>query len=362
MKPSDGFFAKIGRIFKRESVKQTSESGDVTVRSSDPGTPVGQLLSETREGQNITLEQAESATRIRTKYLVALENGEYDKLPTPGHVYGFLRNYAIYLGLDWKEVESMYAKERPTQRYLDPGIFHPKDIALAPRRSWFKADLILGSIIALVIIVVGAWVFMQYGRPLLSPILTLTATATSTATPKPSATKPVATATVTPKRPTATPTEPVPTATPTATLDAPLPIATPTPLPTWTPTPAPEQADSVVLSIKVIERTWLQVTVDGEELPGQLLEADDEREWEGKYTIYFICGNAGGVQVTVNGEELGTLGERGEVVEKLWTPQGEATPTPEAEEPLTPSGTPTPSATPTVFAGGEETPTATPES
>jgi hypothetical protein len=114
----------------------------------------------------------------------------------------------------------------------------------------------------------------------------------------------------------------------------------------------------VVLQIKVVERTWLQVTVDNQELPGELLEADQERRWEAKQAIHLICGNAGGVVITVNGVELGTLGERGQVVEKTWTPQGEATPTP---TPLV-AGTPgTTTVTPSPTAGGTQaTSTATP--
>jgi len=83
-----------------------------------------------------------------------------------------------------------------------------------------------------------------------------------------------------------------------------------------------------VLVVQIVERTWLQVTVDGEELKGELLQAEAERVWEGTNSIYLICGNAGGIEVTVNGEELGTLGERGQVVEKTWGPQGEISPEP----------------------------------
>jgi hypothetical protein len=86
----------------------------------------------------------------------------------------------------------------------------------------------------------------------------------------------------------------------------------------------------VTLSVAVIERTWMQVTLDGQEQPGELLEAGEERTWEAQQSIYFICGNAGGVEVTVNGDELGTLGERAQVVDRTWTPQGEATPTPQS--------------------------------
>ena len=95
-----------------------------------------------------------------------------------------------------------------------------------------------------------------------------------------------------------------------------------------------EPTEVAVLSLP---SAGMQVTIDGEELPGELLEVDDEREWKAQYTIYMICGNAGGVELTVNGEELGLLGERAQVVEKIWGPEGEIAPTPGAE-----SATPTP--------------------
>jgi hypothetical protein len=92
---------------------------------------------------------------------------------------------------------------------------------------------------------------------------------------------------------------------------------------------------------------WLQVAVDGQELPGELLESGVEREWEAQNSIYMICGNAGGIEVTVNGNELGVLGDRAQVVEKTWGPEGEITPTPETgqipeESSITPTETPTP--------------------
>jgi cytoskeletal protein RodZ len=314
---------------------------------------LGELLRHTREEKGISLEKAEEATRIRQKYLVALEEGQYDVLPTPGHIPGFLRNYARYLGLDVKEVEALYDRETSGHRFFEPGIFHPKDIDLAPRKPLVKADLVLALVIVLVVVVVGGWAFWQYGRsyvePLLMSIVTPTATpeqatamqprSTATRRPSPTAT-PTLTAT---EKPTTTPTPLTPTTT--STLDAPLVIATPTPTPTHTPaaTPTQVQGENVVLSIKVNERAWMQVTLDGQEQPGELLEAEQERKWEAKEEIYFICGNAGGVEVTVNGTELGTLGDRAQVVEKTWTPNGEAPSTPAPEvSPGTPVATKAP--------------------
>ena len=326
---------------------------------------LGQLLRATREDKDVTLEQVETTTRIREKYLVALEEAKYDDLPTPGLVHGFLRNYATYLGLDVGEVESMYAKETSSRRLFEPGIFHPKDISLSPPRPLLKADLILGIVVTLVVVVTSGWTFWQYGWPLIRPTPTPTQTPTATterivSKPSPTATSrlsftpsPAATSmpsftptdtpaspTDTPVPPTATSTEPAPLPTPTATLDSPLPIATPTSSPTDTPTPTPTRVEGVVLKIEVIERAWLQVTVDDQEQPGELLEAEEEREWKAKTKIYLVCGNAGGILVTVNGEELGTLGERAEVVERTWTPEGEMTPTPATSE-ETPTVTPT---------------------
>jgi cytoskeleton protein RodZ len=322
---------------------------------------LGELLRSTREEKRITLEEAENVTRIRAKYLLALEEGRYDDLPTPGHVHGFLRNYATYVGLDMRDVETLYAKETSGRRLFEPGIFQPKDIALSPQKPLIKADIILGLVVAVVVIVVGGWMFWQYGWPLVRPVLSPTATPSPTV--EQAAAKPTFTAvreimsmatstplastatsappTDTPISPTATPTEPPPIATPT--LNAPLVVATPTPLPTPTPTRTPTRAQGVTLGIEVIERTWLQVSVDGQELPGELLEAGQKREWQAEQQIYFICGNAGGVEVTVNGEVLGTLGEPAQVVEKTWTPGGEVIPTPAI-------GGQTASSTPTVTA------------
>lgn len=81
---------------------------------------IGARLRRAREARGITLEQAEEETRIRRKYLEALETG--DKAELPGEVYlkGFLRTYGNYLSLDGPALVEEYklAKEgrRPPQQ------------------------------------------------------------------------------------------------------------------------------------------------------------------------------------------------------------------------------------------------------
>lgn len=347
--PKRGFWASFGRTARAQAQPGQDETREVSGKLV-PTTQVGRLLQEARESRLISLEEAENVTRIRSKYLAALESGAYGELPTSGHVHGFLRNYAIFLGLDWQEVEALYRKENPT-RHFDPGIFHPENIDLAPRRPLLRAELVLILVVIVVVVVIGGWAVWQYGLPLLYPakstptqtvatatvaqkvvgVGTPTATATRQTSVAPTVTKTLRTVTPTSEPP--TPTLVRPTAT--ATHNTPL-IATPTISPTQTPSSTLVSANGVSLTIKVIERAWIQVTIDGQEQPGKIFEANEERSWEAQKTIYFICGNAGGVEITVNGNALGLLGRRAEVVEKIWTPQGEATPTPR------PAATPTP--------------------
>lgn len=69
-----------------------------------PGVPslqsLGAILRDRRESVGIPLSEVESATRIRQKYLAAIESDEWHLLPGEVVGRGFLRNYAYYLNLD----------------------------------------------------------------------------------------------------------------------------------------------------------------------------------------------------------------------------------------------------------------------
>lgn len=61
---------------------------------------IGSALREARVRGKLTLRQAEEDTKIRVKYLQAMENEEFDVMPGDAYVKGFLQTYAQYLGLD----------------------------------------------------------------------------------------------------------------------------------------------------------------------------------------------------------------------------------------------------------------------
>ena len=76
---------------------------------------IGTSLREARERQGLDFAQLESATKIRGKYLRALEEEQFEQLPAQTYVKGFLRTYADYLGLDGQlyvdEFNSRYGVE-----------------------------------------------------------------------------------------------------------------------------------------------------------------------------------------------------------------------------------------------------------
>jgi len=73
---------------------------------------LGDALRAQRERMGITLEQAAEDTRIRHKFLRALESGDYQTLPGVVYTKGFLRNYADYLGMDPDELTAQFQAER----------------------------------------------------------------------------------------------------------------------------------------------------------------------------------------------------------------------------------------------------------
>ncbi len=61
---------------------------------------IGSTLREARVRRKLTLQQVEEDTKIRVKYLQAMENEDFDLMPGAAYAKGFLQTYAQYLGLD----------------------------------------------------------------------------------------------------------------------------------------------------------------------------------------------------------------------------------------------------------------------
>lgn len=76
----------------------------------------GDILHATRLKKGISLHQAEEATKIRAKYLDALEKCFYEQIPGRVYALGFLCNYSRFLGLDSEKLLSQLKQEYPAER------------------------------------------------------------------------------------------------------------------------------------------------------------------------------------------------------------------------------------------------------
>jgi cytoskeletal protein RodZ len=81
--------------------------------ATEAGPSLPERLLAARERKGVDLYRAERDTKIRARYLQALEHGEYGELPGAVYTKGFLRNYALYLGLDPDVVSSGHASSSP---------------------------------------------------------------------------------------------------------------------------------------------------------------------------------------------------------------------------------------------------------
>jgi cytoskeletal protein RodZ len=118
---------------------------------------LGEVLRGAREAKEIDLIRVERDTKIRERYLSALERGEYRELPGAVYTKGFLRNYGAYLGLDPEYLIDLYRLETSAIAAERPiAAAPPRPITVRRRRTFVVTP---GAVAAAILtILVGAFV------------------------------------------------------------------------------------------------------------------------------------------------------------------------------------------------------------
>jgi len=207
-------------------------------------TELGRILFEARSVKELSLADVEAGTRIRQKYLEALESGRYEELPRGATARGFLRNLARYLDLDEEGIVQLYIQESGDEeaelplaeaaksRQID---YRPLEVELMdvdrpmPWWRWVVALLVVGLLAAVI------WWYLaanSRGTPLALFAAPSTATATQTATPTFIWTS-----------------TPTPTIRPSHTA---VPTASPSPSDTPSPSPSPDQTRRQPLFLPIV--------------------------------------------------------------------------------------------------------------
>jgi cytoskeletal protein RodZ len=277
---------------------------------------LGEQLRAAREAKDLTLQETERATRIRIKYLEALEQGDYGNM-TPVQAQGFLRNYARFLDLDFDLLMSEMVEEKGRSRRLrtllpreeaPPGSI-PRAVTQTASVPAYRSRAprarrgFLGNI--LIVVLAGAVVIVAiFGVMQLLDNLVASETRSGTdsfLTPSPSLDEtPVDDQAVLP---------PVET-----------PAAGETPslaVPGYTP-PA-LTGTGVTVVINVVQRSWIRITADGTvQYEGNANEGEI-LNYSGQQSVAVRASNAAGLELTVNNVPQGVLGGRGELFDQTFT-------------------------------------------
>ena len=252
---------------------------------------LGEALRSARQARGLSLAEIEAVTKIRRKYLVALESDDLAELPPPVYSRGYVRTFAIYVGLDPTAMAALYEEERPQGEVagVQPEVRPPR----AP--SAITGRTLLALIILVAVGGVGYYLYQQY-----SMFVAGDTSRVSVRLPAGAAAGPTA--------------APVLAAGPT--VEA---LATPSPPPTASPMPTATPMQGVHIEVRVTDRSWLDVSVDDQQVYRDNAKPGATFKWDGRDKIVMRTGNAAGVEVTFNGKPQGKLGALGEVKDIQWT-------------------------------------------
>ncbi|WP_027355414.1 helix-turn-helix domain-containing protein [Desulfofundulus thermocisternus] len=247
---------------------------------------LGKILQEARQARGLSLEQVEKETKIRRRYLEALEKEAFDLLPGRVYVRGFLRTYARYLGLDAEalvaRLEEMLPEEvEPVVRAI-PGTGEKLRRLPLGRAVYIMA----GMLLVFLLLWGGWWILGGSGHT----------------APDDRAGK----------QPAAFQGEQVNVPENRVSRDGDRANNKPD-----APRPEDKSSEGVHLVLNVIDETcWMSVMVDGRTMFTGEVAASQSKSFQGRERIWIKLGNAGVVNVKVNGRDLGVLGKRGQVVSR----------------------------------------------
>lgn len=314
---------------------------------------IGERLRNAREARGLSLDDVEAATRIRRRYLEALEDEAFDRLPGPTYVRGFLNGYASYLGLPPEEIASMYPMPLGARIAVRAS---PVDVRITPvtPRSRVRRFVIGVSLVLLCGAAVIAYILYGQLRQFIGTPEPTSQGGPSTASSAAPSTSPgpgseaagtnaagtrsagsAAAPAVggaprsTPGSTARPPATPSGTAPPSAAGAASPGGATGTSQPSGASqsgSAAPSatlqatvSAAPVTVAAVATDRSWVRAVSDGVTVFEGFLSAGDQQVWQAKRQLTLRIGNASALSLTVNGRSVGRLGNPGDVVDETYT-------------------------------------------
>lgn len=128
---------------------------------------VGQILKENREAKFYTLDEVEKNTKIRKELLQALEENNFDKLPPPTFIQGFIKNYGNFLGLDSQKLLAVFRRDFEAKKH-PPKVLESFSHPLKERKFRVTPSKVIALVVGLIVLSFFIYLWVEY-RPLIGP-------------------------------------------------------------------------------------------------------------------------------------------------------------------------------------------------
>lgn len=331
---------------EESEANQEIEKEDIILDEKIPPRPadlifaeIGKQLRERRELISLTIDEVERHTHLRSVFVKALEEGAFEKLPSPVQTRGMLLNYANFLDLDADKILLRFAdalQARRREKYAETpreNIQTQVQASIPWIRTFVAGDLIFGVTIIAVLVALAVWGVgnLVNAENEVEPTVISFVEAFEVETPTPTLESTFV----------AVDDPSLVTAVDENTLQA----------------PTPDINANVVVNLFALERVFIRVSVDGELIFEGRMAPRESKVFQAENQVVVLTGDGSALRITYNGQDLGLMGGVGEVVNRVYLITGVATPT--ATVPPTATNTPLVTSTPTFTTTPSATPTAT---
>ncbi|MGB3200957.1 MAG: RodZ domain-containing protein [Nodosilinea sp.] len=280
---------------------------------------IGAYLRQVRQEQGLSIDVLANQIFIRPALLQALESGQEAALPEPIFIQGFIRRYAEALGLDGQTISKEF-RVTPVEVLPTPELVERADVAntngAAPRpeppasttlaekappiameRSSKSFSLPLLLILGALAAALGFGAWGLFGRSSVTSQTGGLGTESATDAPEAIADEPI--------------------------VDAEAEAPSTEDLTDEDDSASAPQEAPVVVSANLSDRAWLSVVADGENVYEGTAESGFAETWTAQTSVVFRTGNAGGVELSVNGDRAVVMGNSGVVKTLTLTPESD---------------------------------------
>jgi cytoskeleton protein RodZ len=270
----------------------------------------GQELVAARTARGLTLEQIADVTKISLNYLHAMEEGDWEFLPAP-YLEAFLKAYGEAVGMNVPRLIKRYREtiQATSKNQTDQDLGAALDLVPNPQQNASKKQTKAWVIYAMIgmFILVAAGIAYYFLRKSPSTPAVSTPIEYERISPRPDSTRQTASDSTHKADSSSHKLDSLGAlkVTPDSLLAAPKEVPT-----------------GIRLTGRAVKPCWIRATLDKKKVQDILLAAGDTIAWRAGKEIELVVGNAGGLELEMDGQSLGLMGPPGKVVTLLISPEG----------------------------------------